>query len=855
MALRVPPPEIPVVSFLTPNKSDQGLLEFWNTELASYVPLDIGAPHPNSRLYPNFRLGRQAPVQGDEKWVMRTWITDETNPDWFNWAGKFAGEDAEFPTFIRTYREPRATYTPRTKGEPLKTLYKTVLTENGTGYANGAYPSVEFAESTVTPTALAIAHAVVASDGSITEVVLDFGGEGYEANLEFNVSPPISGTPAKGIAYVQPQKVLLTREEARLYPEDSPFYAQYLQVARVYETIPGPTFVETSLDIDGATLTTATTRGFCSEINTGEVIESGIWCKTTKKPTDIDVICEQVIVCRTLPGNTMLSTKIAEDGKVISVQKTYVDSTLAVSAESLVTGLWTKDYIEDVEGTDLVSWQVVESREVPGNPMVGIKIDKDGKSIDEIRTLKDTTTIVDGEVIDTGVWIKTGKEAVSDLVAWEVVTARPATGNNVLSANVNDDHEVQNITALLRPNVDITPSASESGGFITTVEAKEVSDLESEQVTTVGRWLDKALYSIEIPNLIPQWARPQIPTLVESHILAGTASQPTLGVNEFEASEHQLTKLLYERRVTKIPDTTLPVTATNQELTEEYGGGVLNVTVTLDDSALTIDEGFLVVSSETLTLAVYTGGPPDGLFMKTTKELDDTAWPILEGTEVDPRTGIVIGIEKQVVEAPATGGISGSTYTDVKSIDKWRSITIASTLDAGTLPSPVSWETTDEHSFPNTLVSAVWIWDEAFADPCCYNFDMALETEIDQGYSGPCRALVTESFTVGPPVDVVSITQFFPKANTIGYAWGYFNSECGTCGASARTWPLPPTLHDEITIAGSVILTNGTFTSTIPATDPIALPAPGTLITKSVDVERWRFGVFFRRVTQIYVPG
>ena len=84
MPVRVPPPEIPVISWLSPNKADQGLLEFWNTELASYIPLDVGAPHPVQRLYPGFRLGKQAPVQGDEKWVLRTWVSDETSPDWFN---------------------------------------------------------------------------------------------------------------------------------------------------------------------------------------------------------------------------------------------------------------------------------------------------------------------------------------------------------------------------------------------------------------------------------------------------------------------------------------------------------------------------------------------------------------------------------------------------------------------------------------------------------------------------------------------------------------------------------------------------------------------------------------------------
>ena len=154
MALQTPPPEIPIVSFLTPNKADQGLLEFWNTEVASYVPLDIGAPHPNTRQYPGFRLGRQAPLQGDQKWILRTWVTDETSPDWFNYALKYSAEDNAYPIAIRTYRERRETYAPRTKGEPLGALYKLVLDDDtkGSGYPVGVLPKLVFDTPTVEPT-------------------------------------------------------------------------------------------------------------------------------------------------------------------------------------------------------------------------------------------------------------------------------------------------------------------------------------------------------------------------------------------------------------------------------------------------------------------------------------------------------------------------------------------------------------------------------------------------------------------------------------------------------------------------------------------------------------------------------
>ncbi len=675
MPIRVPPPEIPIVSFLTPNKSDQGLLEFWNTEIASYVPLDIGAAHPNARQYPNFRLGKQTPVQGDEKWTLRIWVTDETNPDWFNWAEKFAGEDTEFPTFIRTYREPRNSYTPRTKGEPLKTLYKLVITDPGSGYTNGVYPNITFDAPVNAPTSDATAHGVVAPDGTITEAVLDFGGEGYDQDVEFNVDPPINGNPAKGIAYVQPQAVILTREEAQLYPEDSPFYAQYLQVARVYETIPGPTFNETRLDIDGAELDVATTRKFCSDITTGEAINTGVWCKTTSKPTDIDVICEEEVACRPIPGNPMVSTKIDEDGKVITRTQTYTATASCVSSEAIVTGVWTKKYIEDVDGTNLVSWQWVESRDVPGNPMVSVKIDKDGKSLSSVRTLKDTTTITPAETVSGGIWTTTGKEAVSDLVAYEVVTARTVkpTGaaNNVVSYSVDGDSEVATKTDIIKETGSITPSATESGGTITTVEADAVTDLVAHQITTTVDWLDKAEYAISIINLIPREFMAFVPTFTESHILAGTAGPVTLTGTEFEHSQRQLTKLLYEDRTVSLGSVSLPITHTNQELTEEYGGGVLNVTYKLNTlGADTIEQGLLVVSSEVIDLG-------NGMQVRTTKVLDDTAWSVLSSRLWDDNYRVEYDETRQVVAAgtsedPDPGGVF-AWVSEVKSIDKWRS--------------------------------------------------------------------------------------------------------------------------------------------------------------------------------------
>jgi len=482
MALQTPPPEIPIVSFLTPNKADQGLLEFWNTEVASYVPLDIGAPHPNTRDYPGFRLGKQAPLQGDQKWILRTWVTDETSPDWFNYALKYSAEDNAYPIFIRTYRERRDAYTPRTKGTPLGTLYKLVLDDDkkGSGYPFGVLPKLVFDDPDTEPTDVALGHAVVSPDGTIQECVIDFGGTGYAADVRFRVEVVGDSNPAEGTAYVQKQTAILTQEQAQLYPEDSPFFAQYLQVARIYEVLPGPFLMSTKLDVDGVTVTVSTRRNLCADINTGEALGGGTWAKVTKEHTDDDFICNEIVTTRAIPGNPMDSTKIDDDGKVITITRTMVDKT-TITSEEVITGggNWVMTHKEDIDDTDLISWKVVQSRPVPGNPVVSTKNDDDGVTITFTKTLKDTSTITTSETVAGGFWTKKYKEAVTDLVAKEVTEVRAIPGNAIVWEVFDKNGDKHTMTRTLKEASAITEQQTLVSTTWTSVTSKPVTELVS----------------------------------------------------------------------------------------------------------------------------------------------------------------------------------------------------------------------------------------------------------------------------------------------------------------------------------------------------------------------------------------
>lgn len=397
------------------------------------------------------------------------------------------------------------------------------------------------------------------------------------------------------------------------------------------------------------------------------------------------------------------------------------------------------------------------------------------------------------------------------------------------------------------------------GQFVKTYYETD-TDLVCWRVTETKPFYNFPKSSTSIRNLIPPEFLGLIPEFERSELIEGFIEDPpVLSGTQLSKSHETVDPVHYRETTRNLGAPTLPVSFQNKELAgEQFGGEVCKKVITLFDPSatpLTIDQGLGVISSAVNQLG-------DNLFMKATEQLDTaTEWPELLGTEVDPRTGITVEIKKKVVAAGTLGGVGVDGYVDVKSLDKWRSIRIASKLQTGSLPGTVQWETSVEHRFPNVLLGAAWLWASASA-PYNYDYDATLVLDMHEGYAGPCRARVTESFSDGPPTDTITPTVFCPQGHMVGFSWAMAADpsvdDCGCVGitkAQARTFSIPPSLHAAISIAGGVTLIGGGFTSSLPATTPTGLPAPGTLIVKACDVERWRFGIFYRRLTEIYVPS
>ncbi len=845
----LPPPRLPIRKYSTPALSEGFFTERVDITAPDYAPIKRGTKYssiPGRRqdvvqAFPDLYFLREIRDPSEFPWATQLWATDTKAEDSYNAAVEYIAQDVNYPAFTRVYTVRRDLYdnsSPIPLGSPLTGLIGVSIVSGGSGYtqATGTVgnATVEF---------------VVGPDGSLISGIVLESGSGIVSGQAITITG--DGTGAFAQAIVQPPTAILTSQKKHELQDDHPLRHEYVLVTRVYETLPGPPIASTRIDNDGVEIDIVKTRKVAATITTSETVTGGVWVKTYKEQQeDSDFVATEVVEARTVPGNPVASAVIDPDGAEVTITKTLKALTDIHPSETVSGGVWTEITSEPL--TDLVAHEVVRSRPVPGNPIVMTRVDEDGAVTTISKVMKPRADIVPGESIVGGIWRRVYQEdqpyfrgfaiKSGDLVSWEVTEDRPVPGNPVPASSVNSEEEIVTITRTIKPTASITPSATESGGIITTVEKTEVSDLVSREVVSVRPWLDKAEYEVSILNIIPEKFRAQIKTVTESHIVAGTASLPTLASGQFAHTQRQLTKLLYEDRVTTLGNITFPITFNDYETTTRYGGGILLHSITLDSAPMSVDEGHLVVESTVTVLG-------NGLYLKSTLSLNDTAWPITYSAHVDEKYGLKIITTKQVKQAGVdVGGVSGSTYIDVQAIDKWRSITIASALDPDSLPAPVQWFSSQHYSFPPELLSASMEWAEAFCG-CSSSFSVALVANVNQ-YSGQVKTRITEQFFNGPPPDDVSPTQFFPQAHHFGFAW---SSACGSDDSTCRTKSGAPEFHLPLALHPDLTLTLGVHVWTFGATTPPSLPH-GSYITLKPYVERWRFGVFHRIITEVLVP-
>jgi hypothetical protein len=136
-----------VPSFPTPVIKDTVIVEVVNAWKGDYVPLEYGAkwddhPHASQQgSFPDHKLISQAPTSEEGQWVKRIWANDRVDQDTYNYAIKYSAGSQDHPIYIRTYLEPRETYTPVPDLTPDPVFPTAVLVDEEVTRTEGEFDS------------------------------------------------------------------------------------------------------------------------------------------------------------------------------------------------------------------------------------------------------------------------------------------------------------------------------------------------------------------------------------------------------------------------------------------------------------------------------------------------------------------------------------------------------------------------------------------------------------------------------------------------------------------------------------------------------------------------------------------
>ena len=238
---------------------------------------------------------------------------------------------------------------------------------------------------------------------------------------------------------------------------------------------------------------------------------------------------------------------------------------------------------------------------------------------------------------------------------------------------------------------------------------------------------------------------------------------------------------------------------------------------------------------------LQTGISPEGgvnniSLMKSSVRHDYTI-AALSGFELDEDSGLLKPVTHEVVPAGTAGTpvSADGTYATVTPINPHFSIKTTRKTVA-TLSE--TWEDIINFTWPAVLTALTGgiahYPDGTTVKKVYWDYD------VKGPYSGPCRASITESWSVNAPA-AETVTTLTPTP----IEWDF------------RVWRgrIPPTLHGAITLTETIGNNNpdwnqGTINKTFAATSPTNWPAS---IIASVRVQKWRGG-FKKRKVVVYSP-
>lgn len=241
---RVADPEVPVLSFPTPNPNDRIITELVSKTKGEYREKFPGERHPNQRDYPNHVFLGQIATENHE-YITEVYLNERAAQSQYNADIGFVGQSVSHPEFRRRYLVRRTAPASQgsTRGLPLTGVVHLTITNAGSSYEYA--PTVSFSGGGGSGAeALAFVFR-----GEVVALFITAEGSGYTSAPTVSFSSG-GGSGAAATAHIQPTTAILVAEDFQRMPGE-PADSLFLIATRIYKTLPGPEVFSKSVRPDG----------------------------------------------------------------------------------------------------------------------------------------------------------------------------------------------------------------------------------------------------------------------------------------------------------------------------------------------------------------------------------------------------------------------------------------------------------------------------------------------------------------------------------------------------------------------------------------------------------------------------
>lgn len=268
-----PPLRLPIRQYTTPVVGEGFYIERVDYTSSEYRTIQrgtkysdmVGADKSVIALFPNLYFLRETRNASAYPFGIRLWATDRQAEDTYNAAVEYISEAVDFPAFARVYTVRRDSWE-ASNTLPVRSALKSLIAINVVE-AGGDYTT---ANVRIDPENDAKAEPIIDEEGRINSIVITNSGHDFDEPPTVTIDG--DGGGAKAVAIIQPASAVLVSQKKSEFTEDNPLRNEYVQITRVYETLPGPPLVTKRIGQDN--LTPTKYRRLVRNIETDQVVDS-----------------------------------------------------------------------------------------------------------------------------------------------------------------------------------------------------------------------------------------------------------------------------------------------------------------------------------------------------------------------------------------------------------------------------------------------------------------------------------------------------------------------------------------------------------------------------------------------------